>query len=716
MKAKFTKPMAFLLVLVMLFALIPGMGALAADDVAENITDFSGTWDWDTEGYYDISWYNRTDTVFYISTNKQLAGLAWIVNQGNTLQLADETAPQQEFFTDKTIYLTADIYLNDHDVSGTSNDGTGDTSAHQWPSIAGGESTDSRNAVFDGTFDGQGHTVYNLYIYNLTSWGESAARNRGLFGVTAEAAVIENVTVENGFLRAARGVGAIVGKTGSLTGSYNNSRTGHGTLIENCHNVNTTIITTDSKGVGGISGSFWNYPIMRYCSNSGAISATGAYPAGGMAGESEGTIEYCVNTGTISSATNNAGGIVGSNKMTISAINSCYNTGTITGGYAGGIAGYQVGTSTSCYSIGSVSGTVAAKAAGAIFGEFSSTGTNNNLYYLTDSCASGIGKTTTGSADTAAKTADELKTVTTGESDILTLLGDAFIADFADANINNGYPILSWQENTVVPPTSDVSTVTVTTYPKRADVTVKDSEGTVIAANEDGTYDLADGTYTYTATMSGYKDTTGSFTVENGAPVDLETITLTADVDLSKFTDVNTSLWYKNAVEYSVANNLFTGTSATTWEPDTALSRAMFVTVLGKYSGVSNTDYATCEFDDVADGLWYTGYVQWAYDEGLVVGTGGGNFSPNASITRQEMAVIFYKYVAETGADMTLDGTKYSAFSDKDTTDSWAVTALTWATGKGIINGSDDGKLMPKETATRAQAAQIFMRIIEDIL
>jgi len=189
-----------------------------------------------------------------------------------------------------------------------------------------------------------------------------------------------------------------------------------------------------------------------------------------------------------------------------------------------------------------------------------------------------------------------------------------------------------------------------------------------------------------------------------------------ADVDLSVFTDVNTSLWYKNAVEYSVANNLFAGTSDTTWEPDTALSRAMFVTVLGKYSGIENTDYTTCEFDDVADGEWYTGYVQWAYDEGLVVGVGGGNFAPETSITRQEMAVIFCKYVAKTGADMTLNGTNYSAFSDKDATDSWAVEALTWATDKKIINGSDTGKLMPKDTATRAQAAQVFMCIIEDIL
>jgi len=222
--------------------------------------------------------------------------------------------------------------------------------------------------------------------------------------------------------------------------------------------------------------------------------------------------------------------------------------------------------------------------------------------------------------------------------------------------------------------------------------------------------------YTLTISPNVLSEGTNTLKAESTTSDQSRTVTFKT-VNLNKFTDVDQTAWYKNAVYFSVANNLFVGTNSagTTWEPDTALSRAMFVTVLGKYSGVSNTDYASCEFDDVANGQWYTGFVQWAYDEGLVVGTGGGNFSPNDSITRQEMAVIFWKYVNKTGADMSASSESFNSFADKDATDSWAVTALTWATDRGIINGSY-GNLLPKDTASRAQAAQIFMRIIQDIL
>jgi|GEM_PF-2532028 len=401
--------------------------------------DWDDAWDWDTENYYDISWYNRTDTAFHLATNMQLAGLAWIVNQGNTLQLPGESAPLQEAFTEKTIYLDVDILLNNHNVSGTANDTIGDIHAHQWPSIAGSTASNEKGAVFNGTFDGQGHTISNLYIFDLSYWEYYYdGHNRGLFGITAEQAIIKNVTVKDGFVRAARSTGAVVGKTGTLNpNQFNGSLAdGHGTIIENCHNVNTTVITTDSKGVGGIVGSCWNYPIVRSCSNSGAISSTGAWPAGGIAGENEGTIGRCFNTGNISSAGDNAGGIVGSNKLPISAINDCYNSGAITGAYAGGITGYQVGSAQNCYNIGSIGGTYA----GGMFGELKSSQTNSGLYYLNTACAAGVGRLTSGTDSTAAKTMAELKSAA-----MVTLLGSAWRADSATAPINSGYPVLSWQ-------------------------------------------------------------------------------------------------------------------------------------------------------------------------------------------------------------------------------------------------------------------------------
>lgn len=403
------------------------------------IFDWNDKWDWDTENYYDISWYDRESSEFHISTNMELAGLAWIVNQGDKLKLAGESSPLQETFTGKTVYLDSDIYLNDHDVSDTNNDALGDTTAHQWPSIAGGTATSNNNALFNGTFDGQGHVIYNLYIFNLTNWEEYDARNRGLFGVTAEQAVIRNLNIEDGFIRAARSTGAVVGKTGTVVAnSFNPTLAdGHGTVIENCHNRNTTVITTDSKGVGGIVGAFWNYPVMRNCSNSGAISSIGPYPAGGIAGESEGTISYCFNSGPVSSAGNNAGGIVGSNDLTSSAIISCYNTGNISSGScSGGIAGYQKGTAQNCYNLGVITGPYA----GAIFGEQMSSATNSGLYYQLGSATTGVGKLSSGTNNTVIKTAEELKA-----ADMVGLLGDGWSADNASTPLNDGYPVLSWQ-------------------------------------------------------------------------------------------------------------------------------------------------------------------------------------------------------------------------------------------------------------------------------
>ena len=256
--------------------------------------------------------------------------------------------------------------------------------------------------------------------------------------------------------------------------------------------------------------------------------------------------------------------------------------------------------------------------------------------------------------------------------------------------------------------------LTVTTYPKRSSVVVRDSGGNPVTADPDGSYQLPDGEYTYEVSKPGYKTESIGFVVA-GEDLDLS-FTLTAQVDLSHFEDINTGEWYRNAVEYSVANNLFVGTSGTTWEPDTAMTRAMFVTALGKYEGVDADQYSTCDFKDVPDGEWYTAYAQWAFEAELVVGTGDNNFAPDRIITRQEMAVIFYKYVESKGIGMTVSDDAFEAFPDSNETTDWAVTAMTWAVGKHIMKGDDHGNLMPLGTASRSQVAQVFMVIIEDIL
>jgi len=650
-----------------------------------------------------------------------------------------------EDFNDKTIILTENL-----DMGGSYSYGSW-TGPNYMPIggqylMTAGDTDTKLGSSFCGVFDGGGHYVYNIYCSRHAAGNYGDGQSVGFIGrlgahdndptsMRPSGAGVYDLGV-TGFIYANRSVGGIVGKIG---------RTAGGVTISGCVNY-ATVWNTDAKGLGGIVGAGWNGGKVIDCYNMGTIRSTYLNPTGGISGSNEISLANCYNVGSISAASSSYAMAIGTNNVGAPYSTAVTNCWYLDGSAPGG--GYY--SSGTAYNDGAMSAeAMKAEAFAAQLGDAYVADTNNInggypiLQWQADQISvappqvvsvspDGTGAPRNGSIvitfsesmDTAAAGTVTLNGKALTQTGVWSQDCTVYTVSYTGLKSGTMYTIgitgfanalgIAMEES-VSRQFTTAYTVTVSTYPKRADVTVYDSEGNEVLPDEDGTYDLADGTYTYTATMSGYKDTTGSFTVENGALKGLETITLTANVDLSVFTDVNTSLWYKNAVEYSVANNLFTGTSATTWEPDTALSRAMFVTVLGKYEGVSNSDYATCEFNDVADGLWYTGFVQWAYNEGLVAGTGGGNFSPNDSITRQEMAVIFYKYAASKGCDMTASASAFSGFPDKDEADSWAVTALTWATDRGIINGSD-GKLMPKETATRAQAAQIFMRIIEDIL
>ncbi|MGI6206427.1 MAG: S-layer homology domain-containing protein [Anaerovoracaceae bacterium] len=174
----------------------------------------------------------------------------------------------------------------------------------------------------------------------------------------------------------------------------------------------------------------------------------------------------------------------------------------------------------------------------------------------------------------------------------------------------------------------------------------------------------------------------------------------------SDFTDVDQNSWYYDAVDYAVKNGLFYGTSNTTFEPDSAMTRGMFVTVL--YRSQDNpVSIGIVPFTDVTSSDWFYNGVEWAYSEGIAAGTSSTTFSPNDSVTREQMAVLFYNTAKAAGEDVTASG-DLSQFSDASDVDSYAQEALQWAVGKGLINGAD-GQLMPRDSATRAQVAQIFL-------
>jgi len=177
--------------------------------------------------------------------------------------------------------------------------------------------------------------------------------------------------------------------------------------------------------------------------------------------------------------------------------------------------------------------------------------------------------------------------------------------------------------------------------------------------------------------------------------------------NVRNFTDVASSQWYYTAVEYAVGEGLFSGTSATTFCPNGAMTRGMFVRVLGNKAGVDPAEYPTTSFTDVKLGDWYTPCVEWAAENNIVNGIGGRKFAPNRSVTREQMAVILYNYAKYADCDLTTRAGMLEKFSDGCKTSSYAKYAMEWAITHGILNGSD-GKLNPLGTATRAQVAQIF--------
>ena len=173
------------------------------------------------------------------------------------------------------------------------------------------------------------------------------------------------------------------------------------------------------------------------------------------------------------------------------------------------------------------------------------------------------------------------------------------------------------------------------------------------------------------------------------------------------FRDVRERDWYYSAVDYVYNNNLFGGTTSNTFSPNVPMTRAMFVTVLYRLEKEPAVG-AGGQFSDVKDSsLYYYNAVTWANANNIVLGYSNGTFGPNDPITREQMATIIYRYAEYRQRDMSSPGSAYNAFPDTGNVSSYASSAMRWAVSWGIINGSD-GKLLPRNTASRAQVAQII--------
>lgn len=183
------------------------------------------------------------------------------------------------------------------------------------------------------------------------------------------------------------------------------------------------------------------------------------------------------------------------------------------------------------------------------------------------------------------------------------------------------------------------------------------------------------------------------------------------------FTDVPAGAWYYGAAAYAYNNGLFAGDSATTFAPNQTMNRAMLVTVLWSLAG-KPAPKGVNTFSDVPNGEWYTNAVTWAAENSVVTGVGSGRFDPNGAVTREQAAVILYKYAQSKGYDVSARA-DLTAFPDAGSVSDWAQDALAWANATGLIQGTVYGSktiLDPQGSASRAQVAAILRSYVEHVV
>lgn len=185
-----------------------------------------------------------------------------------------------------------------------------------------------------------------------------------------------------------------------------------------------------------------------------------------------------------------------------------------------------------------------------------------------------------------------------------------------------------------------------------------------------------------------------------------------------KFTDMpSTTNWAHNGIDFVVAHKLFAGTSDTTFEPNTKLTRAMIVEILYCLEGEPAVE-AENPFTDVSGSAWYTKAVLWAASNNIVAGIGNGRFDPNGTATREQAATILYEYARFKGCDVDVYG-DLSSFADAGSVSAFARAPMTWAVAEGLISGAViNGRTLldPQGVTTRAQFAMIMMQYVLNVV
>lgn len=182
------------------------------------------------------------------------------------------------------------------------------------------------------------------------------------------------------------------------------------------------------------------------------------------------------------------------------------------------------------------------------------------------------------------------------------------------------------------------------------------------------------------------------------------------------FTDVRSNDSYYEAILYCYENDIYAGISDDEFAPNGNLTRAMFVTLLGRVAesmGLRTAGYSS-SFEDVEEGSWYEPYVAWAAKKGIVNGMSEKEFDPHANVTREQASAIVVRFASKAGLE--LDASKVYNFRDEDAVSSWAVKEMETAIAAGLAIGYDESRLSPQKSATRAETAGVLYILCDEYI
>ena len=250
----------------------------------------------------------------------------------------------------------------------------------------------------------------------------------------------------------------------------------------------------------------------------------------------------------------------------------------------------------------------------------------------------------------------------------------------------------------------------------------KKGDTVIIAPDPDGGYEVDEITVTdkngNPVTVVDNGDGTYSFK-QPGGKVSIE-VTFTEAIKVCPmygYTDLDMTAWYHDGIHYCIERGLMNGVGSSRFNPNGTTTRAMIVTILWRLEGSPIGNY-TMDFGDVVAGQWYTEAIRWAAGEKLVEGYGNGKFGTSDAITREQLVTLLFRYAQYKGYDVSVgENTNILSYDDAFDVADWAIPAMQWACGSGIIQGIADGNQMnlaPQGNAIRAQAAAILQRFCEN--